>query len=123
MMHTKKLTWEEMEDRRKKGLCYNCDEKFVHGHRCTQQKLYLLDADAPSEEEYESAPEEMTKEVLDEEAPVISYNALFGFTTPQTMKVKGFFKNALSSYYWIWVVIIISLIHGWLRLLTITSIP
>jgi len=81
-MHTKKLTWEEMEEHQKKGLCYNYDEKFVHGHRCTQQKLYLLDVDAPSEEEYESAPKETTEEVPDEEAPFISYNALFRIMTP-----------------------------------------
>ena len=57
-MQTKKLIWEEMKEHRKEGLCYNCDEKFVCGHHCTQQKLYLLDVDAPSEEEYESAIEE-----------------------------------------------------------------
>jgi len=92
-MHIKKLTWEEMEECQKKGLCYNYDEKFVHDHCCTQKKLYLLDADAPSEEEYESAPAETTEEVPNEEAPVISYNALSRITTPQTMKVKGFFKK------------------------------
>ena len=30
----KRLTPPEMEERRKKGLCYNCDEKFAPGHRC-----------------------------------------------------------------------------------------
>jgi hypothetical protein len=29
----KKLTLAEMDDRRAKGLCFNCDEKFVWGHR------------------------------------------------------------------------------------------
>jgi len=94
-MQTKKLTWEEMEEHRKKGLCYNCDEKFVRGHHCTQQKLYFLDADAPNEEEYESATKEAIEEVLDEKTPIISYNALSGITTPQTMKVKGFFKKQI----------------------------
>jgi len=51
----------------------------------------LLDSDAPSEEEYESVYEETTEEVLNEVASVISYNALSRITTPQTMKVKGFF--------------------------------
>lgn len=94
-MQTKKLTWEEMEEHRKKGLCYNYDEKFFFGHCCTQQKLHLLDANAPSEEEYESATEEATEEVLDEETLVISYSALSRITTPQTMKVKGFFKKQI----------------------------
>jgi len=56
-----------------------------------QQKLYLLNVDAPSEEEYEIAPKETIEEVPDEEALVISYNALSKITTPQMMKVKGFF--------------------------------
>lgn len=76
-------------------MCYNYHEKFIHGHYFTQQKLYLLDTDAPSEEEYESALEEATKKILDEETSIISYNALSRITTLQTMKVKGFFKNCI----------------------------
>ena len=37
----------EMQERREKGLCYNCDEKFTRGHRCVEQKLYLLEVDSP----------------------------------------------------------------------------
>ena len=36
----------EMQERWEKGLCYNCDEKFTQGHRCVEQKLYLLDVDS-----------------------------------------------------------------------------
>jgi len=42
----KHLTEAEMRARREKGLCYNCDEKFTRGHRCIEQKLYLLDVDS-----------------------------------------------------------------------------
>lgn len=31
-----------MQERRIKGLCYNCDEKFTPGHRC--KKLFLIEA-------------------------------------------------------------------------------
>ncbi|XP_043694404.1 uncharacterized protein LOC122645127 [Telopea speciosissima] len=31
----------EMQERRAKGLCYNCNERFVPGHRC--KKLFLLE--------------------------------------------------------------------------------
>ena len=37
----------EMREHREKGFCYNCDEKFTQGHRCVEQKLYLLDVDSP----------------------------------------------------------------------------
>lgn len=36
---TKLLTSIEMTARREKGLCYNCDEKYVHGHRCKNRIL------------------------------------------------------------------------------------
>lgn len=32
-----------MEERRKLGLCYNCDEKWQSGHRCKGAKLFLLE--------------------------------------------------------------------------------
>ena len=32
-----------MEDRQKRGLCYNCDEKYSRGHKCKEQKLFHID--------------------------------------------------------------------------------
>ncbi|KAL9684251.1 hypothetical protein QQ045_021686 [Rhodiola kirilowii] len=32
--HIKRLTSTEMMARRERGMCYNCDEKFVPGHKC-----------------------------------------------------------------------------------------
>ena len=38
-----RLTSAQMEERRKLGLCYNCDEKWQMGHRCKGAKLFLLE--------------------------------------------------------------------------------
>ena len=38
-----RLTSSQMEERRKLGLCYNCDEKWQSGHRCKGAKLFLLE--------------------------------------------------------------------------------
>lgn len=46
----KKLSAAEMEERRAKGLCFNCDEKFVRGHRC-KRLFYIEVADEEEEEE------------------------------------------------------------------------
>ena len=35
-----KITRSEMDERQIKGLCYNCDEKYFLGHKCTGQKFY-----------------------------------------------------------------------------------
>jgi hypothetical protein len=32
-----------MKERREKGLCYNCDEKFRPGHKCKSLTLFLID--------------------------------------------------------------------------------
>ena len=32
-----------MHERREKGLCYFCDEKYHPGHKCSMSKLYLLE--------------------------------------------------------------------------------
>ncbi|KAK1650839.1 hypothetical protein QYE76_068644 [Lolium multiflorum] len=37
----RKLTPAEMDDRRAKGLCFNCDEKFVRGHRCKRTHNFI----------------------------------------------------------------------------------
>ncbi|CAJ2666559.1 unnamed protein product [Trifolium pratense] len=38
----KKLTDAELQDRRVKGLCFRCDEKFGPGHRCPSKQLQVL---------------------------------------------------------------------------------
>ena len=38
-----KSTLAQMDERRKKGLCYNCDEKRGPRHKCKNVKLFLLE--------------------------------------------------------------------------------
>lgn len=38
----KRLSWEEIQKRREKGLCFNCDEKFVPRHKCMVTQAFLL---------------------------------------------------------------------------------
>ena len=39
----KRITPTQMDDRRKKGLCYNYDEKWGPGHKGKNIKLFLLE--------------------------------------------------------------------------------
>ena len=32
-----------MEERKKKRLCYSCDDKWAPGHKCKSAKLFLLE--------------------------------------------------------------------------------
>jgi hypothetical protein len=70
----KKLTPAEMDDWRAKGLCFNCDEQFVRGHRC-KRLFYIQSADDEDEplEEFQEA--------------TISLLAVTGIPTSDTMQV------------------------------------
>lgn len=37
-----RLTAAHMEERRKKSLCYHCDEKWQSGHQCKGARIFLL---------------------------------------------------------------------------------
>ena len=89
-----------MQAHREKGICYNCDEKFSRGHRCVQQKIYLLDVDSPLASEIGEEVSDTMDDPVDtqelptdppyqDDQPEISLHALAGVTSPQTMRVRG----------------------------------
>jgi hypothetical protein len=80
----KRLTPTELKERREKGLCYNCNERFVPSHRC--KKLFVIEA-CSEEEDNDS---DMELEELEEiETPGISLHAMRGRNGPETMRVAG----------------------------------
>lgn len=87
----KRLTPAEMADRRKLGLCYNCDEPYVRGHKCPHL-FYLEVTDYIIEEPEEDANEEAAAEpseptAFDPEQPMISLHAIAGIRTEDTMQL------------------------------------
>lgn len=83
----KYLTPLEMAERCKQGLCYNCDEPYVQGHKCAHL-IYLEAADytveEPPEDEEEAAPSEASDEGT---KPTISLVAFAGIRMEDTMQV------------------------------------
>ncbi|KAF2293985.1 hypothetical protein GH714_006084 [Hevea brasiliensis] len=73
----KRLTWEEMQKRQADGLCFNCNEKFVPGHRCSKPQLFLLDGGCNFDDDEED----------DAAEPEISLHALTGWSSAGTMRV------------------------------------
>ena len=45
-----------------KGLCFNCNEKFVPGHKCNVVQAFLIERDEPTLTEFE---EERREEIED----------------------------------------------------------
>ncbi|XP_077246164.1 uncharacterized protein LOC143886068 [Tasmannia lanceolata] len=88
----KKLTQAEMKERRDRGLCYNCDERYTPGHRCKRQQIFMLDLeqDGSDGEELVEPEQQISGE---SEEPQISVHALSGSTSHQTMRIRGYIKR------------------------------
>jgi len=92
-----------MKERRDKGLCYNCDEKWNPAHKCKSPKLFLMHgcdffSEAKLEEVlYEDSLDggEPTVDPIVTEAadPKISLHAIVGSVSPNTMRLEGTLQN------------------------------
>lgn len=97
----RRLTPTQMQEHREKGLCYNCDEKYHYGHKCSKPTLYLLEGlENTFEEEKEFTAEgqvaviqspAVSDEATEEcgELLKVSLHAIVGANSPQTMRVRG----------------------------------
>jgi hypothetical protein len=96
-----KLTRAKMDECQLKGLCYNYDEKYFPGHKCKEQNIFMAISEDISEEDVETPLVSASPESTDitppldppEIEPVISLNALTGFSAPQTLKLIGYIKH------------------------------
>jgi hypothetical protein len=78
-----------MAERCKQGLCYNCDEPYVQGHKCA--RLFYLEAadyiveEPPEDDDGPDAP--VADATFDPDKPMISLVAIVGIRTEDTMQV------------------------------------
>ena len=87
-----------MEERRAKGLCFNCDSKYSKGHKCGEKKLFYIDCEGEEVEDQEpSQTEEIEESTQKEINPTISCHALARICTPQTLKIEGYQKEKGNS--------------------------
>ena len=76
----KRLTQAEQEERRRLGLCYNCDEKFSRGHNRVCKRLFLLEGVVEDDEDVE--------EGAIETSPHFSLHAIAGVHFSDTMQIQ-----------------------------------
>ncbi|OMO91168.1 reverse transcriptase [Corchorus capsularis] len=117
-----RLTPTEMQARRSKGLCYNCDEQFKPGHRCKTTPFLLLQMDEPPD--YTNTEEAMVStmtafsrsaaDIATEPLPLseiplppppplptelqlpefqVSLHALYGLSSHSCLKLTGTFRG------------------------------
>lgn len=82
----KRLSKEQLEERKKKGLCFNCDEPYTYGHQCKKLFVILLEEGADTTERMEFNDD------IDADC-VVSLHALKGQPPAETIKLVGKVKN------------------------------
>ncbi|XP_057475850.1 uncharacterized protein LOC130763850 isoform X2 [Actinidia eriantha] len=93
---TKRELPKELEEKKAKGLCFRCNEKYTRGHQCKKKQLYAIEVDDGEQEdsEQEVPQEEINEEILDQEGDLqISINAITGSVSYRTMRVHGLVKK------------------------------
>jgi hypothetical protein len=87
---------QRLKERKEKGLCFNCDNKYNKGHKCGEDKLFYIYCEEEEEHEQEHEPsqdENIDVISYEELTPTISCNALDRISTPQTLKIEGYIKK------------------------------
>jgi len=76
--------------RREKGLCFQCDEKYSRGHKCSSSLFLLIMED--SDEVLEPHDPQLTlPEIVPEPPPAqLSFNALSGHVVPKILRMQGY---------------------------------
>lgn len=93
----KRLTEKELQEKKSKGLCFRCDDKWTIGHRCQRKELSVILVDEEEEEttdEVGSEPPQSPNHEVHTEVnihPKVSLNSVIGISNPKTMKLKGLF--------------------------------
>jgi hypothetical protein len=96
-----------MADRQRRGLYYNCDEKYAPSHRCKEHKLFQIDMTTQDlikdinivetpELQFEDTNTQIQADIeppFSHEEPLISLHALSGISTPQNLKLTGYIKH------------------------------
>jgi hypothetical protein len=79
----KRLSQEEQAERRRLGLCFNCNERYSRGHNRFCRRLFFVDGITISDEETAAGEAHP-----DAEAPVFSLRAVAGVPSCDTLQVR-----------------------------------
>ncbi|KAL4385004.1 hypothetical protein GQ457_15G026090 [Hibiscus cannabinus] len=86
----KTLTSAEIEDRRRKRLCFWCPAKYTPGHKCARSQVLQISVDGLEDEgeleEFQDCEE--SHEVPKTEGPVLSLQAMWGMSAWETMRLE-----------------------------------
>nr|GEW84268.1 transposon Ty3-G Gag-Pol polyprotein [Tanacetum cinerariifolium] len=91
----RRLSNNEARERREKGLCYYCDDKYTPGHKCNKPQFFMI-GDA-EETENENPTNDALEMQADEVQGEISFHAISGTILPQTASTSNELEATFSN--------------------------
>ena len=80
--------------RREKGLCFQCDEKYSRGHKCSSSLFLLIVEDDNGASELNGQQPLSLSEIVPDPPPAqLSLNALSGQVVPETLRMQGYIRG------------------------------
>ena len=90
---TRRISTKELDEKRAKGLCFRCDNKWTKDHKCWEEKLFILEDTYDEDDDEEEPEEEPLTEKEEEDIATILLHALEGIAAPQTLKIIRYIKK------------------------------
>nr|GMD31046.1 Transposon Ty3-G Gag-Pol polyprotein [Ipomoea batatas] len=96
----RRLSPQEMREKRAKGLCYNCDQKYTANHRCRSRFLMLLGTDDDDLVTTIGDNEGLINDHADETVilgDISSLNTMAGPGAPRSLRLLGEIKKSQGT--------------------------
>jgi hypothetical protein len=96
----------QMKERRDKGLCYYCDDRWLPGHKCKSPRLFLmsgleLPSEDPSDEVFYDSTDGVDAvpefDIVECKDPEISISAISGSSRSKSMRLLGVLQSHVVS--------------------------
>lgn len=90
-----RMSYAELQDRRAKGLCYNCDEKFSPHHKCSNRRLLLLHWDEELDDNTDVTVETIQESTqsLQQDFQSLSLHAMDSSLISGTLRFTGYING------------------------------
>lgn len=87
----RKLTEKELQQKRARGICFRCDDKWALGHRYRRKEFSVIRIDEEEEDGTDGSSSEppLSPSPTEEMISEVSLNSVIGISNPKTMKIKG----------------------------------
>ncbi|XP_039120775.1 uncharacterized protein LOC120257362 isoform X1 [Dioscorea cayenensis subsp. rotundata] len=94
----RRISFQEMQVRKAKGLCFNCDEKFTPSHRCVSRRLLLLQWDTEPPEDLDPGDADFivdldSSQIKEEATQKLALNAMNSATLSGILRFSGTIKG------------------------------